>query len=257
MEIKKLTAQVYESSSFTKILGEVLHPGGSELTARMAEIAEITKASLVLDLACGKGATVHFLWQQYLCRVIGIELSSSLISLARNKVERLSSTTGFVQGDVESLPFNESVFDVVLSECSFSLLPNKQAGAQEIKRVLKPGGKLVIADVILRNNLPEEVKSQAAFVFPCLAGAKSVKGYLELLEKEGFENPYVEDHSEEMKKVGYRIFASYGSFEGFIKNLSQNSTSLKEPNTTANRGDWLKLLKQGKPGYALIAVTKP
>jgi len=46
MEIKKLTAQVYESSSFTKILGEVLHPGGSELTARMAEIAEINKASL-------------------------------------------------------------------------------------------------------------------------------------------------------------------------------------------------------------------
>ena len=257
-EIKQSAARAYEFPLFGDLLGETFHPGGLKLTARLGEVAGINRSSRALDLACGKGAAICFFSQQYDCHVIGIDLSTLLVLSARSRVEdkKLSSKVDLLVGDGESLPFNDSAFDVVISECSFSLLPNKEVAVAEIERVLKPGGILAITDVILRGKMSEEFRTQATFA-SCIAGAESVDGYIEIFNQAGFKNPYVEDHSDEMKKVAYQIMVDYGSFESFSAQIGEGSGACRrECYTTAAGKIWQRLFKEAKPGYALIRVTK-
>jgi len=258
-ETKQFSARTYESPLFNGILGDTLHPGGLKLTARVAELAQIDKGSRILDIACGKGITACFLAQRYGCYVAGIDLSVELISLARDKVqsEGLSEKVALFLGDGECLPHRDSLFDTVICECSFSLLPNKEAAAIEIKRVLKPGRKLVITDVFLRGQISEEIRTKASFA-SCIAGAKTLEGYVKLFEQVGFRDPYVEDHSEALKKVAYQALVSFGSWEVFSAQIWERSTSSSKGKDRDVAGKvWQSLFKQGRPGYALLAFTKP
>jgi arsenite methyltransferase len=258
-ETKQFSARTYESPLFNNILGDTLHPGGLKLTARVAELAQIDKGSRVLDIACGKGITACFLAQRYGCHVAGIDLSTELISLARDKVqsEGLLEEVDLLLGDGECLPYRDSLFDTVISECSFSLLPNKEAAALEIMRVLKPGRKLVMTDVFLRGQVSEELRTKASFA-SCIAGAKTLEGYIKLFEQLGFRDPYAEDHSEALKKVAYQALVSYGSWEAFSAQLWEESTSSSKRKDGGVAGKvWQSLFKQGRPGYALLAFTKP
>ena len=258
-ETKQFSAKTYESPLFNDILGDTLHPGGLKLTARVAELAQIDKGSRILDIACGKGITACFLAQRYGCYVAGIDLSAELISLARDKVqsEGLSEKVDLFLGDGECLPYRDSLFDTVISECSFSLLPNKEAAAIEIKRVLKPRRKLVITDVFLRGQLSEELHTKASFA-SCIAGAKTLEGYVKLFERVGFRDSYVEEHSEALKKVAYQAWVSFGSWEAFSAEIWGRSTSSsKEKDGDVIGNAWRSLFKQGRPGYALLAFTKP
>jgi arsenite methyltransferase len=258
-ETKQFSARTYESPLFNNILGDTLHPGGLKLTARVAELAQIDKGSRVLDIACGQGITACFLAQRYGCYVAGIDLSTELISLARDKVqsEGLLEKVDLLLGDGECLPYRDSLFDTVISECSFSLLPNKEAAALEIMRVLKPGRKLVMTDVFLRGQVSEELRTKASFA-SCIAGAKTLEGYIKLFEQVGFRDPYAEDHSEALKKVAYQVLVSYGSWEAFSAQLWEGSTSSSRRKDGDMAGKvWQSLFKQGRPGYALLAFTKP
>jgi len=256
-EQKELTAKVYEADLFDNILGDFLHPGGPKLTARAVEVAQIAPASLVLDIASGRGATAFFLSRQYGCQIVGIDLSLKSVSLAQDKAGELKGIE-FIAGDVESLPFRDSMFDVVMSECSFSLMQNKQIAASEIWRVLRPGGRLVITDVFLRSSISQELKTQAIFA-SCIAGAETIEGYIKLFCDAGFLNPYVEDHSMELKKVGYQIFVTYGSLGAFSAKLDKELGAQCATKGICSTPSivWQELFKQGKPGYALIAVAKP
>ena len=193
---KQSAAKAYESPQFNEALGEVLHPGGLKLTARVAEVAQINSRSHVLDIASGRGTTAFFLAQQYGCQVLGIDLSMTSTSLAMAKAEAqgLQSKVIFAAADAERLPFHTSTFDVVISECSFSLLPDKEAGAREIARVLKPGGRLAITDVFLRGQLSDELRTNATFD-SCFSGAETIDSYIEIFTNAGFIDPYTEDQS--------------------------------------------------------------
>jgi hypothetical protein len=247
---KEFTAKVWEAPHIADIIGDAFHPGGLKLTAKVAEIAEIGKDSVVLDVACGQGTTAYFLSLQYGCCVVGIDLSAKLISRAQSKsqAERVSHEVDFVVGDGEGLPFRDSAFDAVISECSFSLFPNKEIAATEIERVLKPGGKLVVTDVFLRGNITEQLQTEAGFV-GCIAGAKTVADYKKLLKQVGFKKFYVEDHSMELKRIAYRILLHCGSLERFSAQFSGD-------NNPALSVSWQRLFQEGRPGYALFAATK-
>jgi arsenite methyltransferase len=258
-ETKQFSARTYESPLFSGIFGDTLHPGGLKLTTRVAELGQIDRGSRVLDIACGKGITACFLAQQYGCYVAGIDLSAELISLARDKVqsEGLSGKVDLFLGDGEYLPYRDSLFDTVISECSFSLLQSKEAAAIEIKRVLKPRRKLVITDVFLREQISEGLRTKASFA-SCIAGAKTLGGYVELFEQVGFGDHYIEDHSEVLRKVAYQALVNFGSWEAFSAQVWERSTSSsKEKNGDVVDNVWQSLFKQGRPGYALLAFTKP
>ena len=189
-----------------------------------------------------------FLAQHYGCQIVGIDLSTELLSRTRSifTKENPSARVDFVQGDAESLPFADSTVDIVISECAFSLLPHKDTAASEFSRVLKPGGKLVITDVILRGSqICEELQNQVTFAL-CIAGAKPLDGYINIFKKAGFTTYCIEDHSEELKKLAYRMLIN----EGFRKSW------LDSPHQSDSRQVLQKLFKQVKPGYALIAMTR-
>jgi hypothetical protein len=247
---KEFTTKLWESPHAVNIFGDAFHPGGLKLTAKMAEIAEIGKDSVVLDIACGQGTTACFLPLHYGCHVVGIDLSAKLISRAQSKseAERVSHKVDFVVGDGESLPFRDSAFDAVISECSFSLLTNKEIAAAEIKRVLKPEGKLAFTDVFVRGNVTAQLQTEVGFA-TCIAGAKTIADYEKLLKQVGFKNFYVEDHSMELKRTAYRILLHCGSVESFSAQFSGD-------NNPALSMSWQRLFQEGRPGYALFAATK-
>ena len=263
-EIKASAARLYESCVFDQLLGETLRPGGLELTARLAQIADINEDYTVLDMACGKGTTAFFLAREYNCRVIGIDLSTEMLASCRAKAEgeKLADRVSFLMGDGECLPFNDSSFDVVITECYFSLLSDKKTTARGIHRVLKPGGMLVMADMTLRGEVSEELRSQVTFPC-CLAGAWRVEEYTSLLEQIGFQSPYMEDHSKELLKVAYQLGITFGSIDKFLgqspvrpcrrKGTGDSSTSIGPPTSIESYQEFVKL---GKPGYALIVATK-
>ncbi len=257
MKIKRSAAMAYESPEFNRALDEILHPGGLELTARLAEAAKINSNSLVLDIASGRGTTACFLSRHHNCRVVGIDLSPLSTSFARNKAqkENVDQRVRFITADAEKLPFSDSIFDAVISECAFSLLPDKNTGAKEIVRVLKPGGRLAITDVILQFSMSEELKTQA-FFDSCFSGAETLEGYREIFSRAGFVEDVFEDHSIELKKITYKLVTGYGSISAFWEQFGKGGLSCcGSPGKGCNNsGDlWKRLFKEGKPGYGLIS----
>ncbi len=258
MNIKEEAVKLYESCVFDQLLGETLRPGGLKLTARVAEVAGISKNYLVLDIACGKGTTAFFLAREYGCRVIGIDLSDKMIASCRARAEEKEVTgrVNFLLGDGENLPLRDSSFDTVISECSFSLLPNKEMAAKEIRRVLKSGGKLVMTDIILRGEVSKALRSQVNFAC-CLAGAWRVEEYINLFERVGLQPPYIEDYSHELKKIAYQLGIAFGSVDNFLAGLPAGPCQRKGAEDSAPTiSSYQEFLRLGRPGYALLVMSK-
>ncbi len=254
--LKASVAAVYETDTFNSFLKDALHPGGLALTRRVAEVAAIDGDDTVLDIACGKGGTPVLLAREYGCRVVGADLSPKMIALARSHAETLRGSAEFVVTDAEELPFMEATFDAIISECSFSILPNKEKAASEMSRVLKPGGRLVVTDITLRGEAPSGCPGElnlAGFpLIPCMAGARSTEDYVTIFEGAGFHAPHIEDHSVSLRKIGYQMGIDFGGWEGFLHRLSAELS----PDTGARIGQFRQLLTDRKFGYALIAVRK-
>ncbi|NQT72174.1 MAG: class I SAM-dependent methyltransferase [Chloroflexi bacterium] len=257
---KQTITQAYESNHFNEVLAETLHLGGLELTARVAEIAGINENLHVLDIASGRGTTACFLARQYGCRVTGIDLSDISTKLSTHKatVQGLAPDTGFLTADAEYLPFADCSFDVIVSECSFSLLTNKEIGAQEIARVLKPGGTFAFTDVLLTFPLSQDLKTNLTFSC-CFSGAETKAGYLELLEHAGLAQTYFEDHSKTLKKATYQVITGYGSLSAFWDQFGSKADSCcpVSGDTSGSRKLWLRMFREGKPGYGLFSFIKP
>ncbi|OPY78735.1 MAG: Demethylrebeccamycin-D-glucose O-methyltransferase [Syntrophorhabdus sp. PtaU1.Bin058] len=263
---KKSVVAVYETETFFDLLKDVLHPGGLQLTKRALETAQVDKHCTVLDIACGKGESIFLLAKEFGCRGVGIDLSFPKIARATAGTKEKNFDTGFsfLVSDAEVLPFADGVFDVVLSECSFSVLPAKRKAASEIARVLKPGGRLVITDIVLKTvddgSLPDNTAASTGLTLPCIGGAVSVAEYIEIFKESGLYDAYTEDHSKALKKIGYQMALSFGGLEEFLQTLSSElcCTSRKEGTESLCRIEPnRKTAASGKPGYALIRVTKP
>lgn len=255
-DAKRSAVELYESCAFDQLLGESLRPGGLGLTARVADIAGVAQNSTVLDIACGKGTTAVFLAGKYGCEVVGIDLSDKMIDLCRLKIEG-NDQLSVLRGDAEALPFCAGSFDVVISECSFSLLPDKETAAAEIFRVLKSGGKLVMTDIILRGEVSRELRGQVTFAC-CLAGAWRAEEYIGLLERVGLRYPYLEDHSAELTQVAYQLGMAFGSIDNFAGSLPPGPCRRKgEEKAMASTESYQEFVRAARPGYALLAVTKP
>jgi len=257
VNIKEEAVKLYESCVFDQLLGETLRPGGLKLTTRLAEVAGISSNHLVLDIACGKGTTAFFLAREYGCRVIGIDLSHKMIASCRARAKtEVISRVSFLLGDGENLPFSDSSFDTVISECSFSLLPNKEVAARDIGRVLKSGGKLVMTDIILRGEVSKELRSQVSFAC-CFAGAWRAEEYIKLFERVGLQSPYVEDYSSELRKIIFQLGTTFGSIDNFLAGLPAGPCQRKgAEGSTPSILSYQEFLRLGKPGYALVAMSK-
>lgn len=250
--------KMYESCAFDRLLGDTLRPGGLELTARLANAAGVQKSMRVLDTACGKGTTSLFLAREFGCRVTGLDLSEQMLSLAEGKAaaEGLSGMVHFCHGDAEEMPFEDESFDIVISECAFSLMPDKEKAAMEMRRVLKKNGKLAMSDIVLRGEVDSALRSQVGNIC-CMPGAVSTEEHISIFSRTGFHNPYLEDHSDQLRKVVFQMGIAFGSMDRFVSSLPAGPCRIKtSAETHCSAQAYQQFIKQGRPGYILLVMTR-
>ncbi len=155
------------------------------------QFAQIQKGNVVIDLGSGAGNDCFVARHETGAegKVIGIDFTDAMISRARINAEKLGyNNVEFRQGDIEAMPVNDNVADVVVSNCVLNLVPNKRNVFTEIFRVMKPGGHFSISDIVLLGELPEHLKEAAEMYAGCVSGAIAKAEYLGLIQEAGFEN---------------------------------------------------------------------
>lgn len=122
--------------------GVTKHMGGLKATTELAELCHIDKDTYVLEIGCGVGTTTCYLARRYGCRVVGVDLSDRMIEWSRKRARRkgVEQSVEFRTADAQDLPFEDALFDVVISESVTAFPADKQKAVSEYVRVTKPGG---------------------------------------------------------------------------------------------------------------------
>lgn len=155
------------------------------------EFAKIKKGDTVIDLGSGAGNDCFVARQEVgeEGKVIGIDFTEAMIEKARINAKKLDYTNvEFIFGDIDQMPVDSNIADVVISNCVLNLVPNKDKVISEIYRVLKPSGHFSISDIVLIGTLPEKIKGAAEMYAGCVSGAIQKSEYLSIIEKSGFKN---------------------------------------------------------------------
>jgi len=155
-------------------------------------LAALQPGETVLDLGAGAGFDALLAAPRVgpTGRVIGVDMTPEMLERARiNAVEAgFAGTVEFREGTIEELPVAAGSVDVIISNCVINLSPDKPAGFKEAFRVLKPGGRLAVSDILLSEPLPEEIRELAAGYVACLSGALVESEYVDAMTAAGFED---------------------------------------------------------------------
>jgi SAM-dependent methyltransferase len=180
---KACCAAVYQHPGVHWLLGGELHPGGEATTRRSLELLGVGPGDRLLDVASGAGDSALLAAAELGCAVAGLEYGPVAVATANAAAEAagLGATARFHRGDAEALPFADGEFDALLCECALCTFPDKPRAVNEMRRVLRPGGRLVISDVVVdRSRLPAELDGALATI-ACVGAALSRRGYEDLL----------------------------------------------------------------------------
>ncbi len=167
-------------------------------------LGAIKPGETVIDLGCGAG------FDSFLAakkagregRVIGIDMTPAMVSKARRNAEKMKSdNVDFRLGEIEDLPVADNTADVIISNCVINLSPEKGKVFREAYRVLKPGGRIAISDMLAAAALPEDVKNDLSLFSACISGAATVEKTTALLEEAGFENIKIDVREESKKRI--------------------------------------------------------
>jgi len=170
-----------------------LVPEGSNLglgCGNPVALASLKKGESVLDLGSGAGLDCFLAANRVgeKGRVIGVDMTPEMIEEARENARKGKyKNVEFRLGEIENLPVADSTIDVIISNCVINLSPNKGRVFEEAFRVLKPGGRLMISDIVLLQELPEIIKRSVEAYIGCLSGAIMKDKYLELIKEAGFQ----------------------------------------------------------------------
>jgi SAM-dependent methyltransferase len=152
-------------------------------------LAAMRPGEVVIDLGSGAGIDCFLAAQQVgpAGRVIGVDMTHEMLAKARANAERVgAANVEFRLGEIEHLPIADSTADVVISNCVINLVPDKEQVYREAFRVLKPGGRIAIADVVNTAQLPPELAADATLLCACLGGAAPTHQIEDWLATAGF-----------------------------------------------------------------------
>ncbi len=162
-------------------------------------IASLKEGETVLDLGSGGGFDCFLAAQAVgeTGRVIGVDVTPEMVSKARQNVASVGfKNIEFRLGEIENLPVADASVDVIISNCVINLSPEKPRVFRETLRVLKPGGRLAISDVVATAQLPDEMKKDLALYAGCVAGAASIDELVDMLRKAGFTHIRIQPKDE-------------------------------------------------------------
>jgi arsenite methyltransferase len=127
---------------FAAEVGLTKHMGGTEATDKLIELCQISKDSYILDVGCGVGATACYVAENVGCRIMGVDILEKMVekSIERSKRHKLTQWVNFRQADAQALPFEDNLFDAVITESVTAFPEDKQKAVNEYARVTKPGG---------------------------------------------------------------------------------------------------------------------
>jgi arsenite methyltransferase len=154
-------------------------------------LASLKQGETIVDLGSGGGFDCFLAAKQVgeTGRVIGVDMTAEMISRARDNATKGGySNVEFRLGEIEHLPVADGTADVILSNCVINLSPEKIYVFRETFRILKPGGRLAITDVVASAPLPAEFKSDPTLLSGCIAGAATIEELNNMLEEVGFTN---------------------------------------------------------------------
>ncbi|MDR2162313.1 MAG: class I SAM-dependent methyltransferase [Desulfovibrio sp.] len=200
----------YEHPCLLRLTGPALRPGGLALTGAALAALHLPPGAALLDVGCGPGATMA-LFARSGFRAYGLDPSSSLVRQAAGHGHILRARG-------EALPLASGVMDAVFCECVLSLTSDPKAALAEMRRVLVPGGYLVLADIHAREDCRKD-PSPGLGPYSCLEGAVSLERMEARLRDCGFALRRREDHTDALKDLAARIILAHGSLEGFRRLL--------------------------------------
>jgi SAM-dependent methyltransferase len=155
------------------------------------EHAGIIKGNTVVDLGSGAGNDV-FVARAIVGdegKVIGLDMTEEMVEKANfNKAKLGFDNVEFHLGDIEQMPFENNIADVVVSNCVLNLVPDKRKAFSEIYRVLKPGAHFCVSDIVIKGQLPAGLNKSAEMYAGCVAGALQQDDYLGIIKETGFRN---------------------------------------------------------------------
>jgi len=154
-------------------------------------LASLKEGETVLDLGAGAGFDCFLAADRVgkTGRVIGIDMTPEMVTKAQEIAQREKyENVEFRLGEIENLPVDNNSVNVIISNCVINLSPDKPRVFKEAYRVLKPGGRLMVSDLVLLEELPEPIKKSASAYVSCIAGAALKDDYLKAINKAGFKD---------------------------------------------------------------------
>jgi len=183
-----------ESSLYPADLLATLPEGESTISYGCGDpitLASLQPGQTVLDLGSGAGLDCFFAAKKVgeTGKVIGVDMTPEMIERAQSSAKRLNiQNVEFRHGYLEELPVESNTVDVIISNCVINLAPDKSKVFAEAIRVLKPGGKLAVSDIVTDGPLPDSIKQSLSAWAGCVAGAVDSKDYIGMMQAVGFTN---------------------------------------------------------------------
>jgi len=158
-------------------------------------LTELKEGEVVLDLGSGGGIDVLLSAHRVgpTGKAYGLDMTDEMLALARANAEKAGATNvEFLKGDIEKIPLPDSSVDVIISNCVINLAADKSKVLAEAFRVLKPGGRFAVSDVVIRGEVPSAVRQSLELWVGCVAGALTEEEFLAKLRSAGFAEPAIE-----------------------------------------------------------------
>jgi SAM-dependent methyltransferase len=248
-------ASLYANPAVRWVFGDELHPGGQATTQRALALIGVGPADRLLDVASGKGDSAILAARELGCTVTGIDYSEAGVIDAERAAQAagVAHQVTFQTGYAEALPFADGSFDAVLCECSLCLFGDKRGALSEIRRVLRPAGRVAIADVLAeRDRLPASLHG-ALSAAACIGTALSREELLRLLDVAGLDLLTIEPCTGEAAQMAQRVHDRLRGARIVVGGQVGLAPTLAEAIAMADAAR--QAIDQGALDYAILTAT--
>jgi SAM-dependent methyltransferase len=199
-------------------------------------IASLKEGETVLDLGSGAGFDCFLAAKKVgkVGKVIGVEMTPDMIDRARNNARKGNYTNvEFRLGEIENLPAADNSVDVVISNCVINLAPDKSRVFKEAFRVIRPGGRFMVSDIVLLKDLPDPIRNSIDAYTGCIAGATKKDEYIKIIKNAGFKDVQVIDEKNfpidvlENDPIGKKVIEKLNMSIEDVKEIGKSIVSIR------------------------------